>query len=372
MNNLATAYRDAGKLDLALPLFEQTLTLRKTKLGPDHPHTLVSMNNLAAAYYGAGQLDLALPLSEETLQLRKARLGPDHPDKLQSMHNLALAYRDAGKLDLALPLFEQTLQLRKAKLGPDHPDTLQSMAGLAAGYWSMKRLDKSVPLFEELLPLSAKKLGRQHPSTLLRVANLGVNYKDAGRVKEAIPLLEEAYQASKKHFSLRWVSAPLLDAYAKAGENAKLASLLQEQLPEARKTLPKDSPQLAGLLAQIGLGLLEQKQWTEAEPLLRECLAIREKAERDTWLTFNTKSMLGGALLGQKKYADAEPLLLAGYEGMKQRAKTIPPQGSTRIPEAIERLVQLYEATDRKDDAAKWRKELEAAKAASEKAAKPQ
>ena len=69
--------------------------------------------------------------------------------------------------------------------------------------------------------------------------------------------------------------------------------------------------------------------------------------------------MLGGTLLGQKKYADAEPLLLAGYEGMKQREKTIPPQGRFRIPEAIERLAQLYEATGKKDEAAKWRKTLE-------------
>jgi hypothetical protein len=45
---------------------------------------------------------------------------------------------------------------------------------------------------------------------------------------------------------------------------------------------------------------------------------------------------------------------------MKQREKTIPPQGKIRIPEALERLVQLYEATDKKDEAAKWRTELEA------------
>jgi len=112
----------------------------------------------------------------------------------------------------------------------------------------------------------------------------------------------------------------------------------------------------------IGLELLTQEKWTEAEPLLRECLAIREKKEPDVWSTFDTKSLLGGALLGQKKYADAEPLLLAGYEGMKQREKTIPPLGSTRIADATERLVQLYEAIDKKDDAAKWRKELEAIK----------
>ena len=40
MNNLAMGYRDAGKLDQALPLFEETLKLRKAKLGPDDPDTL--------------------------------------------------------------------------------------------------------------------------------------------------------------------------------------------------------------------------------------------------------------------------------------------------------------------------------------------
>jgi hypothetical protein len=156
----------------------------------------------------------------------------------------------------------------------------------------------------------------------------------------------------------------LLQSYAQVGANAKLANLLLEQLPEARKVLPKDSPQLAGLLAQIGLGLLEQKQWVEAEALLRECLAIREKKQPDDWTTFNTQSMLGDALLGQKKYADAEPLLLKGYQGMKQRQKIIPPAGLVRLTEAVERLVQLYEATGQKDEATRWRKEREALKGA--------
>ena len=66
--------------------------------------------------------------------------------------------------------------------------------------------------------------------------------------------------------------------------------------------------------------------------------------------------------MGQKKYIDpgAPGLLLAGYEGMKQREKTIPPQGQVRLPEAVERLVQLYEAMGNPAGAAKWRKELEA------------
>src|SRR5262249_740369 len=132
-----------------------------------------------------------------------------------------------------------------------------------------------------------------------------------------------------------------------------------EQLAQARKTLPADSLPLAQTLAQTGLALLIANAWTEAEPILRECLAIRENKAPDDWATFNTRSMLGGSLLGQKKYADSEPLLVAGYEGMKERAKTIPPAGKVRLPEAIGRLVQLYDAWGKTEEAAKWRKELE-------------
>jgi hypothetical protein len=74
-------------------------------------------------------------------------------------------------------------------------------------------------------------------------------------------------------------------------------------------------------------------------------------------LVFNTQSMLGGALLGQKKYAEAEPLLLKGYEGMKEREVKIPKTGGTelRIPEALDRLIELYTATNKPEEAKKYR-----------------
>ena len=80
--------------------------------------------------------------------------------------------------------------------------------------------------------------------------------------------------------------------------------------------------------------------------MLREALAIREAKMPNDWLTPNAKWLLGGALLGQKKYAEAEPLLLKGYEGMKQREKTIPPQGSIRIPEALDRVLHTCALTE--------------------------
>jgi eukaryotic-like serine/threonine-protein kinase len=357
MNNLAKAYWLGKQLDKSIPLFEEILKRDEAKFGRDHPDTFLTMANLGVNYLSTGKLDLALPLLQETLKLRKVKLGAEHLDTIVSMGDLAEAYLAAKQFDRALPLYEEVLKLRKAKLGPDHHDTLVSMNNLAALYWSAMQLDKSIPLLEETLKRREAKFGRNHAETLRTLANLGVNYKDAGRVAEALPLLEEAHRASKKHVSLRFVGPQLLDAYAKAGERRKFTELLREQVLEARKALPKDSPQLAGLLAQSGMTLLEVNGFAGAEPLLREALAIREKQEPDDWRTFNTRSMLGGALLGQKKYADAEPLLVKGYDGIKAREKTIPPQAASRIPEAIERLIEFYTATNKPDDVTKWKAE---------------
>jgi hypothetical protein len=77
--------------------------------------------------------------------------------------------------------------------------------------------------------------------------------------------------------------------------------------------------------------------------------------------------MLGAALLGQNRYADAEQYLLSGYEGMKQGEDKIPAEARFRLAGALDRLVQLYDAWNKPDEAAKWRNELEAHKKAAEK-----
>ena len=187
-------------------------------------------------YRGVGDSERAIGLLQRSLALRKSKLGPDHPDTLMSMHRLAAAYLHAGKLDLAVPLFEETLKLWRAKLGPENPNTLSTMATLGG---------------------------------------------------------------------LR----------------------------------------------------LQKKNFGEAELLLRECLAIREKTQPDVWNTFNAQAMLGGALLGQQKYAEAEPLLLKGYQGMKRREKAITNRNANSLPDALDRLIELYTATSKPGEVKKWRAE---------------
>jgi hypothetical protein len=53
----------------------------------------------------------------------------------------------------------------------------------------------------------------------------------------------------------------------------------------------------AAALIALGMNLLAQKKWTEAEPLLRDGLALQDRLQPNAWTTFHTRSQLGGALL---------------------------------------------------------------------------
>ena len=139
--------------------------------------------------------------------------------------------------------------------------------------------------------------------------------------------------------------------------NAAHGTHLLEQLAAARKAPTQSGAELAYLLARLARIHSEQEQWTEAEPFLRDCLALREKHTPSSWTTFNTYSSLGGLLLGQKKYAEAESLLLKGYRGMKEREATIPLIGKDRIPEALDRLIELYTVLDKPEELKRWQVE---------------
>jgi hypothetical protein len=151
--------------------------------------------------------------------------------------------------------------------------------------------------------------------------------------------------------------------YERAGKPDKAEPLWREMAEAARQEDGPESPRYAAGLASLGANLLAQHKPAQAEPLLRTCLAIRQRKEPDGWFTFHARSLLGEALARQQKYAEAEPLLLAGYEGLKARAHTIPPQGQRFLTEALERLVRLYDAWGQPEQAQQWRHQLEQAKA---------
>jgi tetratricopeptide (TPR) repeat protein len=216
---------------------------------------------------------------------------------------------------------QETLELLSSKLGPEHPFTLASRNNLAVAYLAAGRIADAIKLHEANLKLREAKLGPDHPNALISRGNLARAYRAAGQLDRSVALFEQALQGFR----------------AKVGPDHPYTLTAELYLAEAYTT--------AG-------------QFARAEPLLRECLAIREKARPDDWSTFNTRSLLGGSLLGQVRFAEAEPLILAGYEGLKAREAKIPAPRKPSLAEAAERVVQLYEAWGKRDQAAAWKAKL--------------
>ncbi|HWE37864.1 MAG TPA: tetratricopeptide repeat protein [Isosphaeraceae bacterium] len=360
--NLAQAYDRVDRTAEAIALDEATVKLLESKLGPDHLQTLVARHNLASMYSRAGRTAKAITLFEPTLKLFESKLDPEHPHILTARCNLAAAYVEAGRVAEGIKLHEATLALQETKLGPDHPETLDSRNNLATAYWRAGRLDRSVPLFEQVLRQRIARSGPDHPETLRIQANLGVNYRDAGRPAEGARLMEDALRRARGRPEARaatvWVVPQLVATYHDLGRWDDAEPLLRDLLAQGRKTLPPDSPDLAAILAHLGLSQLHLGRWPETETTLRECLKIRAAKLPDHWSRFNTMSQLGGALLGQGRHAEAEPLIVEGYEGLKARAATIPPRGKPRLPEAAEQVVRLYESWGKPEKAAAWRARL--------------
>jgi tetratricopeptide (TPR) repeat protein len=98
-NDLARAYREAGRVADAVPLVERTLAARERQFGADHPSTLASRNNLASAYRATGRPAEAIPLFEKNVAACERLLGADHPRTLASRHNLELARQESAQVE---------------------------------------------------------------------------------------------------------------------------------------------------------------------------------------------------------------------------------------------------------------------------------
>ena len=400
--NLSTAYSNLGRREEAIKLLERSLARQRKTRGPDHPDTIPTLLALMVSHRDSGRSADARRLAQDLLRLDWG----GKPEDLQpgDLSKLSHAYTVAGRADEGLRLLEQALPRFREKRGSDDLDVLNITQFIAHAHWEAGRREDSIRLLEpayrqavgkygqaspvtsqllwflsprlgqagryadmarlleEALPELRKRYGPANPSISPHVINLSEAYSKLGRHRDTLRLLEATIagipEADRPGYTnYDFLLANLVEAYSNLGEAAQARRVTADLEAWLRRRHPANSLQLARALDWWGGNFTEVRLSEVAEPFVRESLAIREAKAPDAWERFNSAALLGGALLDQKKYADAEPLLLAGYEGMRQREKMIPPQGKVRIPEALDRLIEFYTATSKPDEMKKWQAE---------------
>jgi eukaryotic-like serine/threonine-protein kinase len=369
MNDLGKVLWSEGKLADAEKLHRDALALRQRLAAPGP--IAESFNNLALVLYSQGKAAEAETLGQEAVLIRRKLLGPDHPDVAESLGGLAAALWSQSKLAEAESAYRQALEIQRKSLGTEHPDIATSLNNLGTVLWSQGKLAESEAIQREALAMYRKLAGDESPETRERVDkgvhtevatslnNLALVLWRQGKLDEAETMFRESLALKRKlkvdHQDLAAVINNLAFVLWKKGQLPEAEALNREALEMRKKVLGNDSPDVAASLDNLGGVLRDANRLPEAEAALRECLAIREKKIPEDWRNFSARGTLGGILLGEKKFAEAESLLIAAFEGMTQRQAKIPAEHKGRLKEAAERLAQLFEATGRPDQAARWK-----------------
>jgi serine/threonine protein kinase/tetratricopeptide (TPR) repeat protein len=361
LNNLAVGNYELGHLEKAIPLALETLELMTRLLGKQHPHTLSCMANLAGMYQMAGKLDEALSLLEDSANFLEGQLGRDHPLTLNALSNLGSALQDDDQFDKALPLLEQVLRKRKERLGVEHPDSLHSLNVLAVGYQKANRMEDALPLLEEVVQLRQSVLGADHPDTLESLGNLAVAYEHVNRLSDAVPLHRKVMEGSLAGAGLDHPQTlhsinNLTVALAKMRDFEAALEVLQPGLEALRlkaATEPENRRLFIGLLMLQSRCLNGLQRWEDAGRSAHEAIAASQDIGAKA-TQYYAMSLLGESMVEMGQFSQAEQFLLDGYHGMKESL-----QQRSKLLEALERLVHLYEVWEKAEDLAVWQLELQ-------------
>ena len=354
-NSLAGAYRDAGRLDKAIALYEQNLEDSIRVLGTDHPSTLTSHFNLAGAYRASCRLDEAILLYEHVVTGRSRVLGPDHRSALTARDDLAATYWEAGRIDEAITLKKQILADAMRIMGPDSSGASAARLNLAATYRAAGRLDEAITLYQENLDDVARTLGLDHPDTLTARNQLAGAYRDAGRLDEAIALYQQNLTdvtrlVGPDHPHTLRSRSTLASTYRDADRLDEAISLFEQDLEDRTRILGLDHPGTLASRHSLAGAYRDAGRLDEAIPLFEQNLTdfIRILG-LDRPDTFTSRSTLAGAYQAAGRLEEAIPLF---EQNLEDRTRTLGPAHPVTLT-SRGNLAGAYRAAGRIEDAEK-------------------
>jgi tetratricopeptide (TPR) repeat protein/tRNA A-37 threonylcarbamoyl transferase component Bud32 len=180
--NLGYSLVIKGGLDEAVTCYRKFIELE-----PNHANACECMHHVAVTYAKVGRHADAVKLHEETLTLRKAHLGPDHPETLMSMWGLAEGLIKLDRGAEALPIIDDCI--RRAKGKDVNPNLVVGMMRNRLLHFQKKKdltgCRETAELFENLGRADAKNLYNAACMRSVIAAVIRSNDKSAAAGKDA-------------------------------------------------------------------------------------------------------------------------------------------------------------------------------------------
>jgi len=310
---IGRAYTGLGLYDRAASHLRAALEDRRSALGDSHSEVIQLSNMLSCALYELAALQEAEVLLRMVLDRCTSRFGQRHVLTAQTQNNLGAVLSAAGALEEAERLLRAALESRRALLEKDHPDIAETLNNLAGILRRKGEVTEATRLLQETLEMRRRQLGENHPLSIQSVTNLAV-----------LEHMTADLEQSEMHY--------------------------REALERSRRVLGDDHPDLSHTLRNLAMLLFERGNFTEAERLLADAIAIRKaRFPAVDRLLLELEMARGYCLLrlGRLKEAEAELLgvhdLATGISELRSLAR-----------ETAQVLELLCRISGREADEGKW------------------
>ena len=251
-------------------------------------------------------------------------------------------------------------------------------AWIGNAYRYLQQTSKAIAHYEAAASLYIRDTDGSKLAYAQVLERLGDSYREMGRRKEGRKALIDAIDVRRREGA---DEAPSTLAHYRSlaricledGDSVEAGRLLASAVDTARRRYSV-SPLFRQLLVDLGRAQLSMGRSAEAVRTFQEFHSVERRERKvDDWLVAYAECLLGSAFLQQRNYREAEANLLKGSREMMMRESTLSTTGKVRLAESLDRLIDLYTATNKPDDVKKWKAErAKYADKAAPKAESPQ
>ncbi|HHP7239259.1 protein kinase domain-containing protein [Longibacter sp.] len=234
LQHLALLHQETGRLQEAVPVFDQLLTIQRERLPTPHPALALLLNDFGMTLHRLGDLDRAEALLTEAIQMQRDLFDGDHPQLVFALSNLAAVVDDTN-LPLADSLTAEALAMAERVLEPNNPVIATSLALRAQVVHKTGRLEQADTLFIRAIDAAHRAFPPGHPRIGWATVGHARVLAECGRHSEAIPAFREGTAILTGAFdsthplvlrARRWHA----QALAQSGALREATSLLEQQL----------------------------------------------------------------------------------------------------------------------------------------------
>ncbi|MFQ5570067.1 MAG: tetratricopeptide repeat protein [Rhodothermales bacterium] len=354
---IGITYQNLALYDEAETHLQHALDLRRTNLGQHHFETTQSLKDFALLKHWQGDFDTAARYYREAIDLFRKN-GKTGIGLAEALNDYGTLLMDQGLYDESEAHFRDALAITRSLYGNEHVMVASNLTNIALARHWQEDVEAADSLYRQALAIQYNVVGPEHIEVAYTLNNLAWVYLDKDDPAGADSLFRASLAIRRKQLGNTHPSVALalhnlasLVHYPE-GHYADADTLLREALAICRQAIPGAHLYTANTLSSLAMVRVAQEHLPEAETLYREALAMRTHLLGETNpLAAGTAVDLGGVLYEQKRYDEAEPLLQSGLTRLEAA-------GHEKARDALQRLVDLYEAWGKPEQANTYRAAL--------------